>query len=236
MALAGWLARRNGRDRVGDTGIVRTASGWRDILERGLAGSLPRLRAGVWPRVPVSIAIAIATTIVTVFASGPPALRRVADELAMYRGRDIFDGHLWRLPLSGLLAQSWLQWAWTIVVGCALFVALELRLGSTRTAITLGLSHMVPTVVVALWAHAVSDRSLLAAHDFGTSCLIMGAAGALLWLGRSRLLGAALVATLIGDVFLNSTVTVIEHLIALAIGTGSAIVFSAKRVRIWRSR
>jgi hypothetical protein len=125
-----------------------------------------------------------------------------------------------------LLAQSWLQLGWTIVVGCALFIALESRLGSVRTSATLAVSHIVPTVAVAVWARLVIDRSILAMQDFGTSCLIMGAAGALLWLSRSRLLAAALLATMAGDVFLNSTLTIVEHLIAVAIGVASATVFS----------
>jgi hypothetical protein len=164
----------------------------------------------------------------TLLAHSTHGLDEVAERLAAYRAGDIFDGRLWRLPLSGLLAQSWLQWGWTIVVGCALFIALESRLGSVRTLATLGLSHIVPTVAVAVWARVLNHGSVLAMQDFGTSCLIMGAAGALLCVSRSRLLAAALLATMVGDVFLNSTLTIIEHLIAVTIGVASATAFSAQ--------
>ncbi|MDT4938568.1 MAG: hypothetical protein QOG80_2239, partial [Pseudonocardiales bacterium] len=167
--------------------------------------------------------IMVATTVLTALGNSTDGPRRVAYLLAGYRPSQLFDGQLWRLPLSALLAQSWLQWAWTVLVGGALMVAVESRLGRIRAATVLSLSHIVPTVAVAFWARAVEDRSIMSSEDFGTSCLIVGAAGALLWVSRSRLLAVGLLVSFVGDIFLNSPVTIVEHIIAVGIGGVTAI-------------
>ena len=166
---------------------------------------------------PASIVLGTLTTLLIIADHSTGATHHAVMTLARYRA-DALLRYPWQLPLSAVLAQSWLQWIWTVVVGSSLFIALELRIGSLRASIVLALSHVIPTVVVACWAHAAGAVSVLHREDYGTSCLIMGAAGALLLVWRSRMLLAALVVTLAVDSVVNSSTTIVEHVIAVAVG------------------
>jgi hypothetical protein len=188
-----------------------------------------RLRTALC-RVPVTLLVLVVTTLLFVADHTGGSTHHAATALARYRADALLRAP-WQLPLSALLPQSGPQWAWTVVVGGALFVALERRVGSVRAAAVLALGHVVPTLVVACWAHATGAVPALHREDFGTSCLIMAAAGALLVLLRSWLLLTAVAVTFAVDGFVNAPTTVVEHLIALAVGAVSVAAPVSRRRR-----
>jgi hypothetical protein len=83
--------------------------------------------------------------------------------------------------------------------------------------ISLG-AHVISTLVIDGLAYSWPWHSWLSRTDFGTSCLIMGTGMALLLPTRSKLLAGALLVIVIGDGFLDSPMTVLEHLVALLVG------------------
>jgi membrane associated rhomboid family serine protease len=173
--------------------------------------------------VPVTATMVTATTVLSAASAVPGRSRSLVAEVARYHAADLAAGRWWRLLGSALLPQSLLQWVWTAAVACTLFVMLEAAIGSQRMAILLAASHVGPTLVIAGWAYAAGDRAVLDVPDFGTSCLIMGVAGALLWLRRSRILLVGLLIIMSGDMLLNLPMTVLEHVIAIAIGVASVL-------------
>jgi hypothetical protein len=186
----------------------------------GLLGQLPdRLRdRGVLRAAPVSLAMVLLSLIATASMRIPSPLRHDARAVLVYRGHDLQVGILWRLPTSALLAQSWWQWAWTVLMAMFLFAALEVRIGGLRLAICLLASHCVPTVVLAILAVMTHHQHELQRPDFGTSCLVAGVIAALAWQARSATLAAIVLFGLVGDLFLNSPVTISEHIMAAALG------------------
>lgn len=182
---------------------------------------MPTMRAQ-----PVSLGIAASTTITTFAARGPAQWRALTSSLAAYRGTDLARLEFWRLPLSAFLAQSVAQWAWTIVVALSLLASVERRLGRVRFATLVASSHILPTLAVALWATSSGDIALLHVADYGTSCFITGAVGAALWLWRSRALSLVVALGFVGDLFLNSPMTIVEHVLALLIGATFALAMS----------
>src|SRR6476646_3433611 len=112
--------------------------------------------ARAFRRLPASIVVGALTTLLVIADHSTGATHHAVTTLARYRA-DALLRYPWQLPLSAVLAQSWLQWIWTVLVGGSLFIALELRIGSVRAAAVLALSHVVPTVVLACWAHAAGD-------------------------------------------------------------------------------
>ena len=193
----------------------------RDVIRA--ARTYPRAR-GSLRAAPVSVAVLAATVLFTAADRVPGAVHRGVSELARYRAADLFAGRWWRLPLSGLLAQSPWQCLCTVVIGGALYVALEQTMGRALVLV-LATSHMLPTLAIACFARAGGDTHLLTVLDFGTSCLLMGAAGALLWLRRSRLLLVGTGSIYAGDLVVNSPMTITEHVLALGCGVGVAIVW-----------
>jgi hypothetical protein len=71
---------------------------------------------------------------------------------------------------------------------------------------------------VAVLAPPLGHAELLGQVDYGTSCLVIGAAAALAWVRRSMLLAAIIAAGLTADVVLSAPLTAIEHAAALVVG------------------
>jgi membrane associated rhomboid family serine protease len=182
---------------------------WRD-----LATAAAHAGASTYP---VTLALLFITTLLTIARAFGPAQSSLVDRIAQYRAEDLADGRYWRLPASALLAQDWLQLVWTLVVGGALFLLAEKVLGSIRLLLVLVIAHVVPTVVIAGWAETDHPASLHTL-DYGTSCLIIGAAAALIASQRLVLLAVATAATFGVDALINSPVTITEHVIALVLG------------------
>jgi hypothetical protein len=172
----------------------------------------------------LSLVVVAATVLFTAADRAPGAVHRGVSVLARYRAADLFAGRWWRLPLSGLLAQSSWQCLCTVVIGGALYAALERTIGSAMVLV-LAISHILPTLAIAFYARASGATHLLTVLDYGTSCMLMGAAGALLWLRRSRLLLIATVFVYAGDLVVNSPMTITEHVLAIWCGVGVAIVW-----------
>jgi hypothetical protein len=182
---------------------------WRDTVQSAL-------RIGV-RKCPVTVALLLAMIVLTASRTLGPAAARTVNAIAQYRGTDLAAGRLWSLPASALLAEGWLQLAWTLVVGGALFVLVELSLGSGRTLLFLAIAHIAPTLVIAGWAE-VDHPALLHNADYGTSCLIMGAAGALITSRHLARLAIATAAVFGVDALINSPVTITEHVLAVSLG------------------
>lgn len=180
----------------------------------------------------VTVTISVACTTMYVISLTAPGL---AQRLGRYRPSDLASGGWWRLISSAVLPQSAWQWAWTVAIGALLFGLLERRIGSLRTGAILLAGHVTPTLLVAAWA-ALTDRTqVMATPDFGTSCLITAAAGALLWLTRSRLLRLATVIAFLVDAIVNGPVAIVEHILALLLGAVAAA-GASRRVRVGRGR
>jgi membrane associated rhomboid family serine protease len=179
---------------------------------------------------PVTSFVLVASLVATSAFRLPGPQHDVAPALLVYRGQDLYDGGQWRLPTSALLAQSWQQWLWTALMCFILFAPLEVRIGSARFGTLIGLSHVVPTVAVGLLAPAAEHGALLERPDYGTSCLVVGAAAALAWVLKSRLIVTFMVVGLALDGFLNAPATIIEHVIGIGVGV-LAIVWSERAAR-----
>jgi membrane associated rhomboid family serine protease len=133
----------------------------------------------------------------------------------MYRGRDLSEGDLWRLPLSAFMSQSFAQCAWTLLMIATVFVAVERRIGTGNLVLVALASHVVSTVVVDL-AAGMDDRAVwLTRLDYGTSCLIFGAVVALLCVTETRAGWAVLALVLAGDGLVNTRMTIAEHAVAV---------------------
>jgi hypothetical protein len=172
-------------------------------------------------RAPVSTGM-IAVTLA--LSAGPvvsPSVSSAVLGLTAYRAVDLGKGRVWRLVLSAFAAQSGVQLAWTVLMLMTVFVAVERVVGSAGLLlISLG-AHVISTLVVDGLAYSWDWHSWLSQIDFGTSCLIMGTGIALLLATRSKLLGGALVFIMTGDLFLNASRTVLEHLVALLVGAAT---------------
>ncbi|SDJ37106.1 hypothetical protein SAMN05444157_3045 [Frankineae bacterium MT45] len=193
-----------------------------------IAGAVGLLRS-----VPGSIGLALGVLSVSLArfllpAADHPDFAR----MITYRGRDLTHlrpGLLWRLPLSAFCAHSVADLLWTLSICATAFVLLERRLGTAGLLAVTVSAHVVSTVSVDLNAAANDWHSWLMVRDYGTSCLVMGAFGALLLATRSRwlLVGVLVIAAV--DLRINSPMTISEHVIAF--GTG-AFVFAVQSLRL----
>lgn len=197
------------------SGALTTVAGW--LPESVMPVGARVRRHGVLATAPATLAIIVASTLATASLRLAEPIAQGGRAVFVYRGRDFFDGALWRLPASALLAQSWWQWAATCGILALAGAALEVRIGSGRLIGCLALCHCLPTIVVALQARVV-DSNVLARPDYGMSCMMVGAVAALAGRIRSLPLALVLALSLAGDPLFNSPVTNAEHLMAVAIG------------------
>jgi hypothetical protein len=173
---------------------------------------------GVRRAVPASALLALASLGATAVARVASPIQGSAAGFFTYRGRDLYAGAVWKLPASGLLAQSRPQWCWTLLVAAVVFAALEVRVGWMRLLVCVLLSQTVPTVMVALLAPLCGHAELLSRPDYGTSCLVVGATAALAWVRRSALLALVIAISLAADAVLSAHATAVEHCLAVSIG------------------
>jgi membrane associated rhomboid family serine protease len=185
---------------------------------------------GILRAAPASMLLAAATLVVTGLVRLATPLQHNATALLSYRGEDLYDGELWKVPLSGLLAQSWPQWVWTLFVAAVVFAPLEVRAGARKLLACVFLSQIVSTSAVALLAPTTGHADLLSRADYGTSCLVVGAAAALTWVRRSMLLAFVITLSLAFDAFLSAPSTAVEHCIAVAVG--ALVLVAAKDGRL----
>jgi hypothetical protein len=156
----------------------------------------------------------------------PSPVQDAANGIFLYRGRDLHTAAAsYRLPLSGLLAQSWPQWVWTAVVAVILFAPLEVRAGPARLLLCVFAGQVLSTVVVDLIAGAGDRTAQLATPDIGTSSLVVSAAAGCAWVTRSRPLTIVLAVGLCVDAVLSASPTAMEHWVA----AGTGLLFIAAR-------
>jgi hypothetical protein len=199
---------------------------WREQL----APVVHRVRAhGLLRAAPVSLMLAVSSLLVTGLVRIASPVQDAAYAIFAYRGLDLWAGEVWSLPLSGLLSQSWPQWAWTLFVAGVVFAPLEVRIGGPMVLACVFLSQVASTAVVGLLAPSFGHADLLTHPDFGTSCLVVGAAAALAWVRRSVLLMAVIVLSLTGDAFLSAPATAVEHCVAVAVGALSVMAVRHRR-------
>lgn len=159
---------------------------------------------GVSRAAPASFALAVASLVATAAARLPGPFGHAAARGLSYRGADFYRGAEWKLPLSGLLSQSWPQWWWTLLMAVVLFATLEVRAGSQDAAelrVRRPGSVVLSTVVAAILAPVLGHAGVLARPDFGTSCLVVAAG--LAWIRRSWLLTTIILISLTVDAFLQ---------------------------------
>jgi hypothetical protein len=118
------------------------------------------------------------------------------------------------VPLSALLAQSWLQLLWTVFIGATVLSALEVRIGTAWLCVVLAVGHVVPTLAVDGWAMWAQDAAVLSGADVGPSCLVGAGVAGLAVAARSRLLSLLVLGSFGGDAVINSAATVAEHVIS----------------------
>jgi hypothetical protein len=169
-------------------------------------------------RAPVSMGMIVVTVALSVGPVVSPSVSSTLLGLTAYHAVDLGEGRVWRLVLSAFAAQNGAQLVWTVLMLMTVFVGVERVVGSVGVLlISLG-AHVISTLVIDGLAYSWAWHSWLSRTDFGTSCLIMGTGMALLLATRSKLLASALIIIVIGDGFLNSLMTVLEHLVALFVG------------------
>jgi hypothetical protein len=198
------------------------------VEQLGPVGDRARAR-GVLRAAPVSLMLALSTLLVTGVVRIASPVQDAAYGLFAYRGLDVYSGDFLSLPLSGLLSQSWPQWAWTAFVAVVVFAPLEVRVGGRMVLACVLLSQVASTSVVAVLAPALGHRDLLTHPDFGTSCLVVGATAALAWVRRSRLLSIVILASLLVDAFLSAPATAVEHCVAVTVGVLAVMVVKGGR-------
>jgi len=188
---------------------------WADQL-RPVADRVRRL--GYARSAPTTLLLILTSLTITAAALGTGSGHHAANHALSYRGTDFYHGDWWKLITSGLLAQSWLQFLWTALVAVVLFAPLEVRVGAGKLIAATFLPQIISTVVVAIGAPLLDHSNELTRPDFGTSCLVVGAAAALAWVRRSRLLALVIVVSLIVDSVVSAPATAIEHCVAVATG------------------
>jgi membrane associated rhomboid family serine protease len=175
-------------------------------------------RLGLARSAPTSLLLVLSCLAITAAALGTGTEHHAANHALSYRGQDFYHGDWWKLVTSGLLAQSWLQFLWTALVAVIVFAPLEVRVGPGKLLAATFLPQIISTAVVAIGAPLLDHSNELLRPDFGTSCLVVGAAAALAWVRQSRLLTAVIVVSLIFDAMLSAPATAIEHCVAVAAG------------------
>jgi membrane associated rhomboid family serine protease len=188
---------------------------WADQL-RPVADRVRRL--GYARSAPTTLLLILTSLTITAAALGAGSGHHAANHALSYRGTDFYHGDWWKLISSGLLAQSWLQFLWTALMAVVLFAPLEVRVGPGKLIAATFLPQIISTVVVAVGAPLLDHSNELTRPDFGTSCLVVGAAAALAWVRRSRLLTVVIGVSLVVDSVLSAPATAIEHCVAVATG------------------
>lgn len=182
--------------------------------------------SGAMSQAPASMALLAAMLGMSGALAFPRAAGPVLRGLSGYHGDDLARGRWWRLVLSALAAQSALQLIWSVLIVLTVFFALERAVGALGVVVISFGGHVASTLAVDGIAYAADWRSWLSRADFGTSCLLLAAMAAALLATRSRILAVVLLAVLVGDGFVNSTMVVLEHVVALLAGVVGYLIFA----------
>jgi len=194
-----------------------------------------RRSRGVLRAAPVSACLVLTSLLATAWMFVPGPWQDSARAVWLYSGASLYHWQLWKVPASGLLAMGWMQWLWTLLMGLVVFAALEVRIGPVRTLVCAVASHCLPTILIALAAPLVGNAAELTYPDYGTSCLVVGAAAALAEVRRSAWLTAIIMASLLADVVLSAPSTTVEHWLSAA--TGAVVALGAEQyARIGRTK
>jgi energy-converting hydrogenase Eha subunit E len=184
-------------------------------------------RYGLVVVAPASVAFALATLVVSALWLEPVVGHRAVAACCAWRAAEVTHGYGALIPLFGsaFLVRRPVEAIWTVAATWLVLGPLEAAVGSRRLLLVGALGHAVPTVVIDLcWLAANRADGSLAGIDVGTSAVVVTAATALAVSTRSLPLGVALAAGLAVDVAAAPDLATAEHLIAVVIGIGGALV------------
>jgi hypothetical protein len=136
------------------------------------------------------------------------------------------------VPLLGsaFLVRRPVEALWTVAAVWLVLGPLEAAVGSRRLLLVGAFGHAVPTVAVDLcWLAGSRVGGGLDGIDAGTSAVVVTAAAALAVLTRSPPLGVALAAGLAVDLATTPDLASTEHLVAVVVGVGAALLLLPDR-------
>jgi hypothetical protein len=191
-------------------------------------------RDGLVAVAPVSVAYVLVTLVVSTLWRDP-AGHRVVRACCAWQAAALAHGPLLPLLGSALLVRRPVEAAWTVAAAWLLLGPLEAAVGGRRLLLLGVVGHTVPTVAVDLcWLAGVRGGGSLAGLDVGTSAVVVTAAATLAVSTRSLPLAAALAVGLAVDLAAAPDLASAEHLVAVAIGVGGALLLRPARRPRWR--
>jgi hypothetical protein len=189
-------------------------------------------RRGLASAAPVSVAFVLVSLTVSAAWHGPAAGRGAVTACCAWRAADLRHGQLLPLLGSAFLVRRWVEAVWTVAAGWLVFGPLEATIGSWRLLAIGAIGHVVSTMVIDLcWLAGARAGDALAGLDVGTSAVVVTAAAALAVSARSVPVAVVLATVLAVDVAVAPDLATAEHLIAVAIGIGGALLLRSGR---WR--
>jgi hypothetical protein len=223
--------RSGGRRRAVDRAEGAPAARW---LQRALAYQGPfrdRVAAvGLVAAAPVSLAFLVASLVVSALWYDRAGGHQLVAACCAWRATDLPGRRLLPLLGSALLVRRPAEALWTVAATWLVLGPLEVVAGSRRLLAVAALGHVVPTVLVDLcWLAGGRAGPDLAGLDVGTSGVVVAAAAALAVVTSSLPVAAVLVACLTVDVAAAPGLASGEHLLAVAVGVGSAMALTHRR-------
>jgi hypothetical protein len=181
-------------------------------------------RDGVLAVAPVSVTYVLVTLVVSALWRDPAAGHRAVAACCAWRAAALPRGGLLPLFGSAFLVRRPVEAIWTVAAAWLLLGPLEAVVGSRRLLLIGVVGHTVPTVVVDLcWLAGRRAGGGLAGLDVGTSAVVVTAAAALAVSTGSLPVAVALAAGLAVDLAAAPDLATAEHLVAVAIGVGGAL-------------
>jgi len=196
-------------------------------------------RDGLVAVAPASLVFVLVTLVVSAIWREPEAGHRAVAACCAWRATTLTHGagNLGPLFGSAFLVRRPVEAVWTVAATWLVLGPLEAAIGSRRLLLLAAFGHAVPTVLVDLyWLAGSRVGGGLEGIDVGTSAVVVTAAAALAVLTRSPPLGAALAAGLAVDLATTPDLASVEHLVAVVIGIGGALLLLLPdRWPRWRS-
>ena len=204
------------------------------IVGRVMAYQRPFLTAvasvGLIATAPASVSFLLASLVVSALWHDPAGGHRAVAACCAWRATDLPRGPLLPMLGSAFLVRRPVEAVWTVAATWLVLGPLEAVVGSRRLIALGAFGHAVPTVLVDLcWLAGGVAGQGLGGLDVGTSAVVVTAAAALAVATRSLPVAAVVAAGLAVDVVVAPDLATAEHLVAVAIGVGFAMVFLRHR-------
>ncbi len=181
---------------------------------------------GLVAAAPASLAFVLVALVVSAVWRDPGAGHRAVAACCAWRATTLTRGAAGLGPLFGsaFLVRRPVEAVWTVAATWLVLGPLEAAVGSRRLLLLGAFGHAVPTVLVDLyWLASSRVGGGLQGVDVGTSAVVVTAAAALAVLTRSPPLGLALAAGLAVDLATTPDLASVEHLVAVVVGAGGAL-------------